>query len=113
MDEDVFFLLGIEIVSVDIAQYRELLIESVVVVFLQIRREDGTSFFYEKVSLLAVDELPDVLSCLRRLDKREPDRLRLLVDIRDDLDALTVMELIVERDNLTVDLGHRELVAET
>ncbi len=112
MDEDVFFLLGIEIVSVDIAQYRELLIESIVVVFLQIRREDGTSFFYEKVSLLPVDELSDILSCLCCLDKREPDRLRFLVDIGDDLDTLSVMELIVEWDHLPVDLGHRELIAE-
>ena len=56
--------------SIDIAEYSEIFVETMGIVLGEIRVEYGTSFFYEKRSLLAIDELPDIFSSLCGSNKR-------------------------------------------
>ena len=112
LDEDIFSLFHIEIVTIDIAEYGEIFIESVGIVLVEIGVEDRTSFFYEKSSLLAIDELSDIFSSLGSRHKREPNRLGLAILVRDDLDTLSVVELVVEWYDPTIDLGDRDRIAE-
>ena len=112
LDEDIFSLFHIEIMTIDIAEYGEIFIESVGIVFVEIGVEDRTSFFYEKSSLFTIDELSDILTSLGSRNKRKPNRLGLAILVRDDLDTLSVVELVVEWYDPTVDLGDRDCIAE-
>ena len=98
--------------TIDIAEYGEIFIESVGIVFVEIGVEYGTTFFYEKSSLLAIDELSDIFSRLGSRYKREPNRLWFAIFVRDDLDTLSVVELVVEWHDSSIDLGDRDRIAE-
>ena len=112
LDEDIFSLFHIEIMTIDIAEYGEIFIESVGIVFVEIGVEDRTSFFYEKSSLFTIDELSDIFSSLGSRNKRKPNRFGLAIFVGDDLDTLSVVELVVEWYDPTVDLGDRDRIAE-
>lgn len=91
LDEDILSFLGIEFVSIDIAQYRELLIETMGIVLGEIGVEDSASFFYEERSLFTIDELSDIFFCFGCCHKREPNWFWFPIFVGDDLDTLTVV----------------------
>ena len=110
--EDVFFVLRIEGFSIEVFQKGELLIESLSIVALEIGIEDESSFFDKKTSLFAIDKLSDMLTSFLSLDEGEPCGIGLSVRICDDLYALTIVEDIVEWDDLTIYLCDRELISD-
>lgn len=99
--------------SIDVFEDREILIEDIVVVFLEVGCEYYATFFYEEFSFFSIDELSDIFTSLWCFDKREPDWFWFFVDVGDNLYTLATVELVIEWDDLSVDLGHSELVSET
>lgn len=102
----------IEYSAIEILQEVEVFIQSFSIVFLEVGIEDESSFFDKKSSFLTIDELSYMFPSFRGLHEGDPGRIGSAVLIGDDLDALTISEDIVEGNDLTIDLGDRELVAE-
>ncbi len=99
--------------SIDVAEEGELLVESMSIVLLEVRGEDRPSLFDKKRPLLSVDKLSDIFSSLRSSNKRKPDWFGLARRVCDNLDTLTIVELIVEWYNMSVHLGDSDRVSET
>lgn len=112
LDKDIFFLLGALYPSIEVLEDDEVFVESFSIVFLEIGIEDESSFFDKKTSLFAIDKLSDMLTSFLSLDEREPCGIGLSVRICDDLYTLTIVEDIVERDDLTIYLRDRELISD-
>ncbi len=110
--EDIFTFLGIEGMSIDIFEYREFFVEAMSIVLHQIRVEYGTTFFDKKCPLLTIDKLSDIFSSLGSRNKREPNWFGLAIFVCDDLDTLSIAELVVEWYNMPVYFCYRDRVPE-
>lgn len=78
----------------------------------QIGVEYSSSLFDKKRSLFPIDELSDIFFCLCSGDKREPYRFWLAISVGDDLYTLSIVELIIKRDDMTIYLGYCDSISE-
>ncbi|MFZ2256365.1 MAG: hypothetical protein WAW59_07260 [Patescibacteria group bacterium] len=81
--------------TIDILEDRELLVERIIIVLLEVCCEDTASFFNKKFSFFTIDELSDIFTGFGRLNKRKPDRFWFFVDVSDNMDTLSTVELVV------------------
>ncbi len=112
LDEDIFFLLRIEDASIEIFQNEKIFIEPFSIVLLEVGIHDESSLFDEESTLFTIDELSDMFFSFCRFHEGEPYRIRLSMHIRDNLYTLTILEDIVEGDDLPIHFCNCELIAE-
>lgn len=112
LDKDFFFPLRVELSAVENLENRHFLVESLSEILLQVRIEDVPSPFEDVLPLFAVDvALDDVLGA-GSLYERKPSDRGFAGLVGHDFHAVSVLEFVVERNDLSVRLGDHQMVAQ-